>query len=84
MLLFQLPQALSRTLFSSLAGRIEHQRLGLSVRVIAAGAAITAAAGGLLFVLAQPLISILYGPAFLPAVAAFRVLLVGAFALLGA
>jgi hypothetical protein len=83
MLLFQLPQALSRTLFSSLAGRIEHQRLGLSVRVIAAGAAITAAAGGLLFVLAQPLISILYGPASCRR-GYVRVLLVGAFAVLGA
>ena len=79
MLLVQLPWALSQTLFSSLAGRAEHQRLGHAVRVIAAGAAITAAAGAFLFILAEPLISFLYGSAFLPAVGAFRVLLLAAF-----
>ena len=79
MLLVQLPWALSQTLFSSLAGRTDDHGFGHSVRVIAAGAAITGTAGALLFVLAAPLISLLYGVAFLPAVGAFRVLLLAAF-----
>lgn len=81
MLLIQLPWALSQVLFTSLARRAAHQGFALAVRVIVTGAVITGAAGGLLFLVAEPIIGMLYGEAFLLSVGPFRVLLFGALAM---
>jgi O-antigen/teichoic acid export membrane protein len=81
LLLAQAPSAAAQVLFSHIPALSAGEGRALTRRTIAAAAVLTGAVGLGLAVLAPRLISILFGPAFLPATSAFRVLLLGAIAM---
>jgi O-antigen/teichoic acid export membrane protein len=80
-IIVDVPVAIAQLLFTFVARMSPAQGVRLSQRVALIGLVVTAAIGVSLFVVAGPLIPFLYGHAFVGAIAPFRILLVGAFAI---
>ncbi len=80
-IIVDVPVAIAQLLFTFVARMSPAQGIGLAQRVAMIGVVVTAVLGGALFVASGPLILFLYGHAFEGAIAPFRILVVGAFAI---
>lgn len=81
MLLAQAPVAASQILFATVAAMPVARGMALAGRVLLVTMSVTAVLGIAAWLLADVLIGLLFGTAFIAAVAPFRVLLLGAFAM---
>jgi O-antigen/teichoic acid export membrane protein len=79
-IIVDVPTAMAQLVFAYVPRMSPLHGIGLVQRSALAGVLVTGALSGGLFVVARPLLSLLYGEAFLGAVAPFRILLLGAFA----